>query len=57
VDRLHGELAAIMKQPDVQALFQKQALEPTSTTPEEFARFLRVEYDKWGKVIKSLKIQ
>lgn len=57
VDRLHGELVAIMKLPDVQELFRKQALEPTSMTPEEFATFLRVEYDKWGKVIKSLKIQ
>lgn len=57
VDRLHGELAAIMKLPDVQGLFRKQALEPTSMTPEAFAKFLRVEYDKWGKVIKSLKIQ
>jgi tripartite-type tricarboxylate transporter receptor subunit TctC len=57
VDKLHGELAAIMKLPEVQALFQKQALEPTSTTPEEFATFLRGEYDKWGKIIRSLKIQ
>jgi len=57
VDKLHGELAAIVKLPDFRALFQKQALEPTSMTPEEFAVFLRGEYDKWGKIIKSLKIQ
>jgi tripartite-type tricarboxylate transporter receptor subunit TctC len=57
VDRLHGELVAIMNQPDVQALFRKQALEPTSMTPEAFAGFLRAEYDRWGKIIKSLKIQ
>ncbi|MBI3041673.1 MAG: tripartite tricarboxylate transporter substrate binding protein [Betaproteobacteria bacterium] len=57
VDKLHGELAAIVKLPDFRALFQKQALEPTSTTPEEFAVFLRGEHDKWGKIIKSLKIQ
>jgi tripartite-type tricarboxylate transporter receptor subunit TctC len=55
VDRLHGELAAIMKLPEVQALFRKQALEPTSTTPEEFATFLRSEYEKWEKVVKAIK--
>ena len=57
VGKLHGELAAISKLPDFEALFRKQALEPTSMTPEEFAVFLRGEYDRWGKIIKSLKIQ
>jgi tripartite-type tricarboxylate transporter receptor subunit TctC len=57
VDKLHGELVAIMNLPDVQALFRKQALEPTSMTPEQFATFLRAEYNQWGKIIKSLKIQ
>jgi tripartite-type tricarboxylate transporter receptor subunit TctC len=55
VDRLHGELAAIMKVPEVQALFRKQALEPTSMSPEEFGAFLKGEYDKWGKVVKAIK--
>jgi tripartite-type tricarboxylate transporter receptor subunit TctC len=57
VDKLHGELVAIMGLPDVQALFRKQGLEPTSMTPEQFSKFLRAEYDLWGKIIKSLKIQ
>jgi tripartite-type tricarboxylate transporter receptor subunit TctC len=56
VDKLHGELAAISSQPDFQALFRKQALEPTSMTPDQFATFLKVEYDKWGKVIRELKL-
>jgi tripartite-type tricarboxylate transporter receptor subunit TctC len=57
VGKLHGELAAISKLPDFEALFRNQALEPTSMTPEAFAVFLRGEYDRWGKIIKSLKIQ
>ena len=57
VDKLHGELAAMSTQPDFRELFQKQALEPTSKTPEEFAIFLRGEYDKWGKIVKSIKAQ
>jgi len=57
VDKLHGELAGIATLADFRALLQKQALEPTSMTPEEFATFLRGEYDKWGKVIKALKLQ
>jgi len=57
VDKLHGELVAISKTADFRKLLLRQALEPTSMTPEQFAAFLRVEYDKWGKIIKSLKIQ
>jgi len=57
VGRLHGELVKITALPDYRELLQKQALEPTTTTPEQFATFLRGEYDKWGKVIKSLTLQ
>ena len=57
VDRLHSELAAITTLSDIRTALQRQALEPTSMTPEQFAAFLRTEYDKWGKIIKSLKIQ
>jgi tripartite-type tricarboxylate transporter receptor subunit TctC len=57
VDKLHGELAAMSKQPDFQALFRKQALEPTSKTPEEFAVFLKAENAKWSKIVKTIKAQ
>jgi tripartite-type tricarboxylate transporter receptor subunit TctC len=57
VGRLHGELVKITALPDYRELLQKQALEPTTTTPEQFATFLRGEYERWGKVIKSLKLQ
>ncbi len=57
VDKLHGELAAMSAQSDFQELFRKQALEPTSMTPEAFATFLRSENDKWGKIVKSIKAQ
>ena len=56
VDRLHSELAAITTLPDIRTALQRQALEPTSMTPEQFAAFLRTEYDKWGRVIKALKL-
>jgi tripartite-type tricarboxylate transporter receptor subunit TctC len=57
VDKLHGELAAMSTQPDFQALFRKQALEPTSKTPEEFAVFLQAENDKWSKIVKAIRAQ
>jgi tripartite-type tricarboxylate transporter receptor subunit TctC len=56
VDQLHGELAALAKLPDFRTLLQRQALEPTSMTPEQFATFLQAEYAKWGKIVKALKL-
>jgi len=56
VARLHGEIVAIASRPDYREPLEKQALEPTTTTPEQFAAFLQVEYDKWGKVVRSIKV-
>jgi tripartite-type tricarboxylate transporter receptor subunit TctC len=57
VGKLHAEIVTINAQPDYRATLSKQALEPHTTTSEEFAAFLKVEYEKWGKIIKSLKLQ
>ena len=57
VGRLHGEVVRIAALPDYRAALEKQALEPVTSTPEQFAVFLKREYDKWGKVIGALRAQ
>jgi tripartite-type tricarboxylate transporter receptor subunit TctC len=57
IARLHGEIVEIAALPDYRAVLAKQALEPATSTPEQFAAFLKGEYDKWGKVISALKAQ
>ena len=52
---LHTEIVKIAAMPEYQAALEAQGLEPKSSTPEEFAAFLRLDYDKWGKVISPLK--
>ncbi len=52
VARLHQTLAATLKQPEVRQTLASQGAEPVGSTPQEFAKFLRAESDKWGKVIK-----
>jgi tripartite-type tricarboxylate transporter receptor subunit TctC len=56
VARLHAEIVAIAATPEYRGPMEKQEFELTTTTPAEFAAFLRSEYDKWGKVIKALKL-
>ena len=57
IGRLNGELARIAAAPDYREQLERQGLEPRTSTPDEFAAFLRAEYDKWGKVIGALKRQ
>src|SRR6185295_14612551 len=47
IGRLHGELVAVAAAPDYREQLEKQALEPQTSTPGEFAAFLQAEYDKW----------
>ena len=57
IGRLHAEIVKIAALPDYRGPLERQALEPTTTTPGEFAVFLQAEYDKWGRVIQALKLQ
>ena len=41
---------------DFRAALEKQGMEPQTTTPEQFASFLKAEYDKWLKIIKDARI-
>jgi len=55
--RLHAEIVKVNELPDYRGLLEKQGLVPVTSTPAEFAKFLQAEYDKWGEVIKALKLQ
>ena len=53
VNRLHTEIAAIVRLPDVRERFLALGGEPVGSTPEEFAAFFRNEVAKWAKVVKE----
>ena len=57
VGKLHEELVRVVAMVDYRELLEKQGLEPQSSTPEQFAAFMQAEYEKWGKVIRGLKLQ
>ena len=57
IGKLHAEIVTLAARPDYREPLERQALEPTTTTPEQFAAFLKAEYDKWGRVIQALKLQ
>ncbi|HVY98332.1 MAG TPA: tripartite tricarboxylate transporter substrate binding protein [Dongiaceae bacterium] len=57
VERLHREIAAIVATPEIRERFDVLGFEPVADTPGEFAARIKVEIEKWGKVIKAAHIK
>lgn len=57
IERLHREIAAVLAESAVADRMVKSALDPIGDTPAEFARYLRQEAGKWGKLVKEAGIR
>ncbi len=55
--RLHRELMIALADREVKERFAATGVEPIGTTPEQFAAFMRDEYAKWGKVVRSAGVK
>jgi tripartite-type tricarboxylate transporter receptor subunit TctC len=57
VQRLHTEIAKIIKSADMQERFAKLGLDPSGMTPAELAKFQASEITKWAAVIRAGNIK
>jgi len=57
VERLNGEFTRALNAQDVRAKLAQVDLDASPTTPAEAARFVRAEYERWGKVIRDAGIK
>jgi tripartite-type tricarboxylate transporter receptor subunit TctC len=57
VRRLNSAIVAVLMLPDVRARLASQGVDPQPTTPEEFARLLASDVERWAKVIQRAGIQ
>jgi tripartite-type tricarboxylate transporter receptor subunit TctC len=57
VGKLNTELVRILNLAEVKERLVGLGAEPVGDTPEEFAKFIRAEAAKWGKVIKALNLK
>ena len=57
VDRLNREMIRAIANPKVAAMFVKLGTQPVSTSPEEFAAFIKSEQVKYAKVIREAGIK
>ena len=53
VRKINADMAEILKSAETQAFFRTQGAEVLITTPEEFARILVSDVEKWAKVVKA----
>ena len=51
------EIRTVMNAPETRSKLAQAELAASTTTPAEFAKFIRAEYEKWGRVIKEANIR
>jgi len=53
IDKVHAEVAKVLTDPAVKERSERTGNYPVTSTPEQFAAFIRKEADRWEKVIKE----
>jgi tripartite-type tricarboxylate transporter receptor subunit TctC len=57
VNRLNKELRKIIDNPEVKSKLSNVGFEAFSSSPEQLEDFVKVQLDKWGKMVKDAGIQ
>lgn len=57
IDSLNSVVMAYIKRPETQEKLENIGIQPLTSTPEEFAKFIPAEQQKWAKVIADAHIR
>ena len=57
LQRIYGETAAVLQQPEVRKQLAMEGGEAVGDTPEQFAKWLRAEIPKWTRIVKEAGIR
>lgn len=57
VDRLHGEIAKILVEPEMRERLAKLGMQGSQMTPAQVGEFQKAEVAKWAQVIKAANIK
>jgi tripartite-type tricarboxylate transporter receptor subunit TctC len=53
IARLNAEILLTMREPELNERLAAMAVDPVTSTPEEFAIYIRQETEKWGAVVRK----
>lgn len=57
VRRVQADVARTLASPELRERLRAEGSDPVGSSPEEFAKFIREEIDKWAKVVKFAKVR
>ncbi|MBI4207774.1 MAG: tripartite tricarboxylate transporter substrate binding protein [Betaproteobacteria bacterium] len=57
IERLNAEVVKLMNAPETRSRLAQVELDAATSTPPEFAKFVRAESDKWARVIRDANIR
>jgi tripartite-type tricarboxylate transporter receptor subunit TctC len=57
VSKVNGDITRVLQLPDVKANLSNQGIEVAPSSPEALANTIKVDYARWGKVIKDANIK
>jgi tripartite-type tricarboxylate transporter receptor subunit TctC len=57
IGRLHAEIVAALKAPEVRDFISAEGAEPVGSSPQEFGAYMRSEIERYTKVVKAAKLK
>ena len=57
IERLHRDIAKLLQTKDTQDAFERVGTYVVSTNPEEFRKYIELEYVKWRGVVRAVGLQ
>ena len=57
IDLLAREIAKAVAKPEVKAKLETLGFRPVANTPEQYGERIKLEIDKWGKVVRDAKLR
>jgi tripartite-type tricarboxylate transporter receptor subunit TctC len=57
IDKIHADVAKVLQFPEVRERLAGMGAEPSGEAPAELAARIKVEYDRWGEVVRKANIK
>jgi tripartite-type tricarboxylate transporter receptor subunit TctC len=57
IAKLNAESNRVLAMPDVKEKLTRAGIDAAGGTPEDFGKFIRAEFDKWGPVVKAAGVK
>lgn len=57
IDKLHADITAVLKEPELRQRFGVLGIEPVGNTPEEFTAQIKADKARWQEVVQRAKIR